>query len=176
MPLSANNKINMIISFQMYYSCFILACVSLKLPWICHLFWPLIGQKSLIIKGGPMAPVSTGRPLTQCHVFNWHLKSHIFSQLTSVTANCSYSMYSTVNWKCVFPQIKTEDLHGSPHSGSTLRTCHMTQGSPMGQMTGVKHRQFLESASKPHDNELVSLSGHWRKCAVYFSQSESLDS
>lgn len=33
-------------------------------------------------------------------------------------------------------QIKTEDLHGSPHSGATLRTCHMTQGSPMGQLTG----------------------------------------
>ncbi|XP_030294723.1 POU domain, class 2, transcription factor 3 [Sparus aurata] len=35
-------------------------------------------------------------------------------------------------------QIKTEDLHDSPHSGSSLKTCHLTQSSPMsgGQLTG----------------------------------------
>ncbi|XP_051257791.1 POU domain, class 2, transcription factor 3 isoform X4 [Dicentrarchus labrax] len=35
-------------------------------------------------------------------------------------------------------QIKTEDIHDSPHSASTLKTCHLTQSSPMhgGQLTG----------------------------------------
>ncbi|TKS83262.1 POU domain, class 2, transcription factor 3 [Collichthys lucidus] len=35
-------------------------------------------------------------------------------------------------------QIKTEDLHDSSHSGSTLKTCHLTQSSPMpgGQLSG----------------------------------------
>ncbi|KAM3601301.1 uncharacterized protein V6R79_010439 [Siganus canaliculatus] len=35
-------------------------------------------------------------------------------------------------------QIKTEDIHDSPHSAAALKTCHLTQGSPMsgGQLTG----------------------------------------
>ncbi|XP_006642273.3 POU domain, class 2, transcription factor 3 isoform X1 [Lepisosteus oculatus] len=35
-------------------------------------------------------------------------------------------------------QIKTEDLNDSPHSVSALKTCHLTQGSPMGggQLSG----------------------------------------
>ncbi|KAM9348214.1 POU domain, class 2, transcription factor 3 [Symphorus nematophorus] len=35
-------------------------------------------------------------------------------------------------------QIKTEDIHDSPHSSSTLKTCHLTQSSPMpgSQLTG----------------------------------------
>uniref|UniRef100_A0A3Q3X9W6 POU domain protein n=1 Tax=Mola mola TaxID=94237 RepID=A0A3Q3X9W6_MOLML len=35
-------------------------------------------------------------------------------------------------------QIKTEDIHDSPHSGSALKACHLTQSSPMpgGQLTG----------------------------------------
>lgn len=35
-------------------------------------------------------------------------------------------------------QIKTEDLHDSPHSTSTLKTCHLTQSPPMpgGQLSG----------------------------------------
>ncbi|CAI5642839.1 unnamed protein product [Oreochromis niloticus] len=35
-------------------------------------------------------------------------------------------------------QIKTEDIHDSPHSGSTVKTCHLTQSSPVhgGQLTG----------------------------------------
>ncbi|KAK2911554.1 hypothetical protein Q8A67_003687 [Cirrhinus molitorella] len=35
-------------------------------------------------------------------------------------------------------QIKTENLNDSPHSGSSHKTCHLTQGSPVpgGQLTG----------------------------------------
>eukprot|EP00064_Thunnus_orientalis_P019278 superscaffoldBa00004754_g19394 len=35
-------------------------------------------------------------------------------------------------------QIKTEDINDSPHSASALKTCHLTQGSPVpgGQLTG----------------------------------------
>ncbi|KAM6907186.1 POU domain, class 2, transcription factor 3 [Xenentodon cancila] len=35
-------------------------------------------------------------------------------------------------------QIKTEDINDSPHSASTLKTCHMTQSSPIhgGQLSG----------------------------------------
>ncbi|NP_001038720.2 POU domain, class 2, transcription factor 3 isoform X2 [Danio rerio] len=35
-------------------------------------------------------------------------------------------------------QIKTENLNDSPHSGSSHKTCHLTQGSPLppGQLTG----------------------------------------
>ncbi|NP_001186612.1 POU domain, class 2, transcription factor 3 isoform 1 [Danio rerio] len=36
-------------------------------------------------------------------------------------------------------QIKTENLNDSPHSGSSHKTCHLTQGSPLppGQLTGM---------------------------------------
>lgn len=36
-------------------------------------------------------------------------------------------------------QIKTENLNDSPHSVSSHKTCHLTQGSPVpgGQLTGV---------------------------------------
>ncbi|KTF84701.1 hypothetical protein cypCar_00027106 [Cyprinus carpio] len=38
-----------------------------------------------------------------------------------------------------FRQIKTENLNDSPHSVSSHKTCHLTQGSPVpgGQLTGV---------------------------------------
>ncbi|XP_053187778.1 POU domain, class 2, transcription factor 3 isoform X1 [Scomber japonicus] len=36
-------------------------------------------------------------------------------------------------------QIKTEDINDSPHSASALKTCHLTQSSPLpgGQLTGL---------------------------------------
>ncbi|KAK1787547.1 hypothetical protein P4O66_016050, partial [Electrophorus voltai] len=42
------------------------------------------------------------------------------------------------DWVCCHPQIKTEDLNDSPHSTSSHKTCHLTQGSPVatGQLPG----------------------------------------
>ncbi|XP_039518413.1 POU domain, class 2, transcription factor 3 isoform X3 [Pimephales promelas] len=44
-------------------------------------------------------------------------------------------------------QIKTENLNDSPHSGSSHKTCHLTQGSPVpgGQLTGVWNNWELPS-------------------------------
>ncbi|KAM8742738.1 POU domain, class 2, transcription factor 3 isoform 1-T2 [Acanthopagrus schlegelii] len=42
-------------------------------------------------------------------------------------------------------QIKTEDLHDSPHPGSSLKTCHQTQSSPMsgGELPSLHTMQQL---------------------------------
>ncbi|XP_051257790.1 POU domain, class 2, transcription factor 3 isoform X3 [Dicentrarchus labrax] len=56
-------------------------------------------------------------------------------------------------------QIKTEDIHDSPHSASTLKTCHLTQSSPMhgGQLTGVRHSTALELTSLHTMQQLVLM-------------------
>lgn len=109
-------------------------------------------------------------------------KCRTFSQLRFSDCKC---FMPDERWKCVFPQIKTEDLHGSPHSGAPLRTCHMTQGSPMGQLTGVNWQSHFGKTPANHEKPYVQATSQetaaafsWpreTKRKVCLSQSESLD-
>ncbi|XP_016310303.1 POU domain, class 2, transcription factor 3-like [Sinocyclocheilus anshuiensis] len=66
-------------------------------------------------------------------------------------------------------QIKTENLNDSPHSGSSHKTCHLTQGSPVpgGQLTG-------ELPSLHPLPQLVLMPGsHLSSPSFLFSQAQS---